>query len=537
MSDVISPPSIFTDGVDVSGPGYLAGELPGGNTTLQGVPTAATVMVFYEIDSGDWQLVRSVQSAPDGTWRVTDLNPDLTFNVVGRLAGHNDVIVTGLAPTRTDQITYSGTLQPTANFDGVEGSVLIVGGLPPYTATVIQPLPFGLSPVIDGRLLLIDGVSDDDGLWNSVVRVTASNGPYVDVPVTVLIGLKSPLNFAAAYAAVNDWEIKLSWIDQCSFEQGFRLYRSTSPIDPANLPAPYAVLPPDTEQYLDADLVYGETYYYRLGVFYGTTERITDEAQRLAKWTPDVLGAVHAWYDPASDVTDISGLCSQWNDISGNDRHVTQGGASLRPAIGIDADGIRYLEFPAASRKALANTSASTRSLLVNTPGAWGLCVARANLYSTTGVWPNLFAFWQSTSVRFGLATGYPAPANNTPFLESRFVGSTNYGATWPAVVTGPLIQFGQVDCSIGQVLLSVNGGVPVTSAAPTPQSNSTASDLYIGSPQSYATANADIYMVMFGSGAVPSAAHRERLIGWAAHRMGWLDILPADHPYKTTPP
>ncbi len=71
--------------------------------------------------------------------------------------------------------------------DGLTGHVLLDSGLPPFTCEVIQPLPFGLAARVDGRKLLIEGRSDDEGRWESVVRVTASNGVLVDVPVRVLI--------------------------------------------------------------------------------------------------------------------------------------------------------------------------------------------------------------------------------------------------------------------------------------------------------------------------------------------------------------
>lgn len=85
-----------------NGLGYLAGEFPGGLTTVEGVPVTATVRVHYrpaEGSVGDGTLVAQVQSAADGTWRVDNLDPSLTFDVIGRLDGYNDVIVAGVKPT------------------------------------------------------------------------------------------------------------------------------------------------------------------------------------------------------------------------------------------------------------------------------------------------------------------------------------------------------------------------------------------------------------------------------------------------------
>lgn len=83
------------------GNGYLAGDFPEGITTIEGVPTAATVRILYRPDPGsigDGAVVAEVESAPDGTWRVDGLDPSLKFDVVGRKNGHNDVIMANVTP-------------------------------------------------------------------------------------------------------------------------------------------------------------------------------------------------------------------------------------------------------------------------------------------------------------------------------------------------------------------------------------------------------------------------------------------------------
>ena len=83
------------------GNGYLAGEYPGGTTTVEGAPQSATVRVLYrpaEGRLGDGVVVASTTSAPDGTWRVDGLDPTLRYDVVGRKGGFNDVIVANVQP-------------------------------------------------------------------------------------------------------------------------------------------------------------------------------------------------------------------------------------------------------------------------------------------------------------------------------------------------------------------------------------------------------------------------------------------------------
>ena len=185
----IVPSSIVTKaGVGVDGPGYLGGEAPEGRTTVGGVPVSADVDVFYELDTKDWQHVASTTSQPDGTWSIVGLNPDKKFNVVARHASFGGVIAVDVQPSRTDIVTLSGAFTANDDFSGVAGFMTVESGMPPFTASVVDPFPYGLTPlVVDGRKLIIDGTSDDAGLWESVVRVTDSNSLFANVPVSVEI--------------------------------------------------------------------------------------------------------------------------------------------------------------------------------------------------------------------------------------------------------------------------------------------------------------------------------------------------------------
>lgn len=83
------------------GNGYIAGTYPSGITTLNGVPVAATVRVVYRGDSKrftDGYVVAEVESAPDGTYLIDNLNPALRYDVIGRLNGQNDVIAANVQP-------------------------------------------------------------------------------------------------------------------------------------------------------------------------------------------------------------------------------------------------------------------------------------------------------------------------------------------------------------------------------------------------------------------------------------------------------
>jgi hypothetical protein len=179
------------------GDAFLGGEFPEGTTTVEGVPTAASIKVFYRAPGMHFDGLQAAEthSGDDGTWFVGGLYSHLRYDVVARLEGRNDVIVSNVQAARIDVITLEGEFTNNEDFNGVDGEILITSGLPPFTATVIQPLPFGLGPAINGRTLTIIGTSDDVGVWESVVRVTASNGVWVDVPVWVEIQEPSDPHF------------------------------------------------------------------------------------------------------------------------------------------------------------------------------------------------------------------------------------------------------------------------------------------------------------------------------------------------------
>lgn len=58
--------------------------------------------------------------------------------------------------------------------------------------------------------------------------------------------------------------ITLTWDDNNATETGHKVYRSQTPMNVASLQAPIATLGADVESYVDANVVEGQTYYYRV---------------------------------------------------------------------------------------------------------------------------------------------------------------------------------------------------------------------------------------------------------------------------------
>lgn len=71
--------------------------------------------------------------------------------------------------------------------------------------------------------------------------------------------------------------VLLTWKDNNLSEDGHRIYRSTSPMDPENLPSPLATLGPGVGEYVDGTTLSGLTYYYRVGAFVGGVELVSQE--------------------------------------------------------------------------------------------------------------------------------------------------------------------------------------------------------------------------------------------------------------------
>lgn len=457
VATAFSTAAAFAGSSGTVGPGFLAGEAPDGlTTTIAGTPTSASVRVYWR-DPADPQapdvLVASTQSAADGTWQIAGLNPALRYVVRAQKSQFDDVTVVGAAPSRSDVIAYVDHLGPTEEFDGLTGYVLLDSGLPPFTCQVIEPLPYGLSARIEGRKLLIEGVSSDAGLWESVVRVTASNGVWADVPVQVRIA-----------------------------------------------------------------------------------------------WTPSSLTvAPKIWLDDKSAVTVDSGVVSSWANSKGSlGGAFTQNISSHSPALVTSSlEGRRVIQFDGVDD----NLGAPIGSLFRSQSIGWCLSVVRKMtvdssaaeriiFYASAGVGPNRF------SVRLGGAVSNPSVNGaNLPSLAVRRLDSDGTKAI-AAITPRPqewVIMRSVVNWGVGAASIHVNAVLEahdpkITSSGLT--SNSGSSFIGIGG-QDGGGGKPDMQLaaLIVGSGSAPSDDEWMKLEGWAAHRYGLTDLLPADHPYKEVAP
>lgn len=77
-------------------------------------------------------------------------------------------------------------------------------------------------------------------------------------------------------------DIQLNWTNPNTGEDGTRIYRSTSPMDPQNLPSPLATVGPGANSYTDDTVERYQTYYYRFEAFKGDDSSLSGEKKIAA---------------------------------------------------------------------------------------------------------------------------------------------------------------------------------------------------------------------------------------------------------------
>lgn len=183
--------------------GYLAGEPPGGTTTLNKKGVSAKVRVLLREDGpNDGCLVAEMVSGDSGEWLIEGVSPNRRYDIIGRLQGHNDGAVFDVSPIPTNRMYLEGRIEPNSQFNGMEGSLTIIGGYPPYTMQVSKHPPEGITIAIDRRdVLLIGTTAANSGTYSVEAEIFSGNGLSCEVKINVYIGsLKPPETGSASVA-------------------------------------------------------------------------------------------------------------------------------------------------------------------------------------------------------------------------------------------------------------------------------------------------------------------------------------------------
>jgi len=236
--------------------------------------------------------------------------------------------------------------------------------------------------------------------------------------------------------------------------------------------------------------------------------------------------SLQVWYD-ASDISSITqsgGFASQWNDKSGNGRHLVQNTEGKKPSYGVRyINGLHALEFHLAGVDMMA-TSATFTAINSSAYSIFAIVI-----YDTV---PGYFVGTNQETSGAGLHTGYRSSTQYT--LDHYFYG-VDYTVT-PISGTPTIFntQFDNVGSNI-----RINGtSIGNSGGFPNQALNVSSGVLNVGSGYNDNTNTLDgaIGELLIYAGAL-AQSDREQIEGILAHKWGISSVLDSGHPYKNRPP
>lgn len=247
-------------------------------------------------------------------------------------------------------------------------------------------------------------------------------------------------------------------------------------------------------------------------------------------FTPSYLSDLQLWLDAsdASTITHVTNAVSQWNDKSGNTRHVSQGGAgTLKPTYDgangyISFDGGDYLYNGSPFMHAAA--SYAIYAVIEGTASNYGAVVAEGN----SGNANTAFApFMTGNSGNNGRVTPLIVADGNVGLKSNSALGTTashDGSKKIVRVVEEYQTITGYIDGTVGDTPRYYNDGTLTLNrfcVGSVPRSTFS----YIGTFKAYEIiiASDDRYGV--------------EMEGYLAHKHGLTSSLPSGHPYKTDAP
>lgn len=249
-------------------------------------------------------------------------------------------------------------------------------------------------------------------------------------------------------------------------------------------------------------------------------------------WTPANLSVPPVlWFNDDSPISTVSGLCTQWNDISGNGYHFTNG-ISQPTVIPLGRNARRTIRFN--SGTFLYNSSSPVLGLMRNTGAGWAAFVRKRLTLDGSPTTRNLFSVTNGTdgSSRF-VVSG--AMNLNTPALLARTADAnstavlnavTSSGLTWHA-------ELYQVDWANGDGFIHLDGSLNASNTSFTPAGNTSNTDSIravvmgaypndSGSPPGIVNqCDSEIAEVIVGRGSLPTAGEITDLFGYFNRRWG----------------
>lgn len=337
--------------------------------------------------------------------------------------------------------------------------------------------------------------------------------------------------------------LKYSWkLD--GFIEGQRCYLSETTIDVNNPPSPVAILTNSDRTHIEEGLTLGKYYYTRISAYKNGVEKFGDEKKVLfgKPWTPIQLGAqLVSHVDSDNVIFDGSGdYVSQLTDVSGNNNNFVRLPASGKNPRIIDG----FVSFNGTS-DILVGTTQGFKDAFKNTDACSIFSVFKKRVLDTNASIDRVVFSSPASNSKSRLALSFTKPSqlNKLAITAIRLDSDaelTAYSATQDLDLN---IIHGCADYINGKELIYKNGSTLVDVANLTTGVSSSTSGTYgitIGgwsvSSTTYAHADIDLKCFLVVRGVL-SIENRHKLEGWAAHKYGLTDNLPAGHPYKTLVP
>ena len=250
-----------------------------------------------------------------------------------------------------------------------------------------------------------------------------------------------------------------------------------------------------------------------------------------ALWTPAQI-TTGLWLDAADNTTVFSdagttqaiagtSTIQQWNDKSGNARHVTQSTSLKRPSYtlnGLNSQNVVSFVDDALYNAAL-DWATGTHSLF-------------AVFRRTEGInFQTFIASGAGETARFAYGTAAPPPSFSSKYSIFRIAEyHAEFTQAWG---NANILSFASSGSPTSTLI--VNSGSPSTVTIG--GAVTTAAGIFIGSNSSFSEPTQGYFAEIIVMLSAASTGTRETVEGYLAHKWGLTANLPSGHPHKTTPP
>lgn len=263
-------------------------------------------------------------------------------------------------------------------------------------------------------------------------------------------------------------------------------------------------------------------------------------------WTPlDLTTPALLGLDDTSTVTDVGGAASQWDDLTGNGYHVTQGTAGSRPTINASSlNGLPTLTFDGSADNFEIPTAVGDETNAAT--HLWAFAVYKNS--SSSAAVRNLLAIASGTTadqIRFALQISRTGATDKATIAARRLDGNAAvFVSATTSASTNWAMAMVRWDVAARDGFVDVNGiqadnsNTTWTSAGAAISATNPVSTSHIGKGAGSTGNYADMELatVWFGEG-LPTSTEIDKMFGCYAHRYALTSLLDVSHPYKSSPP